>query len=233
MSGHPIENHSDAVAMTVIDEVHELVGLAVTRGRREVTDGLITPTPVVRVFGHRQQFDMRIAELFDVVDQGVGKLAIGEITIAFFGSPHPRAKMYFVNRHRGIESVFRGAAAHPIFIAPMIFVYVVDDGGCLGTALEVERVRIGLLNFESEAPPFDFEFVESLFAKTGNKYLPDTRARMKAHRVPASIPMIEIADEADALRVGRPHREVNAANAVDHPHVRAELFVVAIVRAFL
>ena len=48
----------------------------------------------------------------------------------------------------------------------------------------------------------------------------------------AAIPEIEIANDADAPRVGRPHSEMHAAHAFNLAHVRAQLFVFLIVRAF-
>ncbi len=48
----------------------------------------------------------------------------------------------------------------------------------------------------------------------------------------AAVPLIEIADDADALRVGRPDAELHAGDAVDFADVRAELVERAVMRAF-
>ncbi len=42
--------------------------------------------------------------------------------------------------------------------------------------------------------------------------------------MPAPVPAVEIADEADAPRVRRPDREMHALHAVHRHHVRAEFF---------
>src|SRR5262245_56899998 len=47
----------------------------------------------------------------------------------------------------------------------------------------------------------------------------------------APVPLIEVADHADALRVGRPHGEVHAGDVDNRPDVRAELLTGAVVRA--
>src|SRR5712692_7260970 len=232
VSRHPIQNHAYVVAMAVIDEVHELVRLTVAARRRVVADCLIAPASVVWMLGDRQQLDVRIAHLLYVFDQLVSKLTICQIAAAFFGRSHPRAEMHFVNGNRRVECVLPGALAHPGFVAPLILVNLVHDGGCLRAALEIERVRIGLSNDQAETPPLDFELVESLFSDSGNENLPEARSRMKPHWVTPAVPVIEVADDTDALRVGRPHSEVDSANAVDDSHVRTELFVVAIVSAF-
>ena len=41
----------------------------------------------------------------------------------------------------------------------------------------------------------------------------------------APVPMVEIADDADALGVRRPDGEAGAVNAVNHAELRAELVV--------
>jgi hypothetical protein len=45
------------------------------------------------------------------------------------------------------------------------------------------------------------------------------------------IPSVVIADYGDALRIGRPHREVHAAAAIHFTRMRAEFLVSAKVRA--
>src|SRR5262249_59368386 len=121
---------------------------------------------------------------------------------------------------------------HPFVVAPLILVDVVNDRGSFWTSLEIERVGIGLANDEIEPAPLDFKFVESLFGETRNEDFPDARAGMKAHWMPSAVPLIEIADDAHAFCIRRPHREVHAANSLYDSYVRAELFVISIVRSF-
>jgi hypothetical protein len=49
----------------------------------------------------------------------------------------------------------------------------------------------------------------------------------------ASIPAVEIPDDADALRVGRPDREVDPGDPVNGCAVRPELFPGAVMRPFV
>src|SRR5579883_1997068 len=46
MRWHPIHQHADAMLMTIINEVHEVLRRAVTAGRREVTSDLVSPGAV-------------------------------------------------------------------------------------------------------------------------------------------------------------------------------------------
>src|SRR3984893_1196899 len=61
VSRHPIQKHADAAAMAVIDEIHELVGLAVPAPRRTVASCLIAPASVVGMLGDGAQLDVWVA----------------------------------------------------------------------------------------------------------------------------------------------------------------------------
>src|SRR5579863_7539191 len=43
MCGGPVENHSDTISMKAVDQVAEVIGRSVARGRRVVTRGLVSP----------------------------------------------------------------------------------------------------------------------------------------------------------------------------------------------
>jgi hypothetical protein len=58
---HPVEQHADAGAVTRVDEVLEVVRVAVTAGRREEAGDLVAPRSAVGMFQHRQQLDVREA----------------------------------------------------------------------------------------------------------------------------------------------------------------------------
>src|SRR5438270_13770598 len=63
------------------------------------------------------------------------------------------------------------------------------------------------------------------FVYIGQKQFPDAAAEQTPHRIHPAIPAVEIAHDADALRVRRPDREVNAPGVADLAQVRAELVV--------
>src|SRR4051812_25077184 len=53
-----------------------------------------------------------------------------------------------------------------------------------------------------------------------------------AHWMAASVPKIEVADDADPLRVRRKHHESDAVDAIQGHGVRAEFVIEALVGAF-
>ena len=78
----------------------------------------------------------------------------------------------------------------------------------------------------------DLKFVNVAIFESWEEQLPDPRAAAHAHRVPAPVPLVEIADHADPPRVGRPDGETDAADPFDGRYVRAQLLVGAMVCAF-
>ncbi len=55
-----------------------------------------------------------------------------------------------------------------------------------------------------------------------HEQLPHAGLAAQAHRVHAPVPRVPVAGDADARRVGRPHREARAAHAVDLVGMRAQ-----------
>ena len=53
----------------------------------------------------------------------------------------------------------------------------------------------------------DLKFVFHIIGKARKEYLPNARAYALAHHVAAAVPVVEIANHADALRVRRPNRK--------------------------
>ena len=120
-------------------------------------------------------------------------------------------------------SRWRRWSARPSSVHGSLLV-VPHDRGVLGRRFEEEPVGIGL---EANVPVGipDFILVVSPFAHAGNENLPHPGSAQRAHGVAAAVPVVEIAHHADALGVGRPDRETGAGDAVDHPQLRAQLFV--------
>src|SRR5258706_11893975 len=63
MRRDPVQEDADAGLVAGIDEGLECIGRAEPAGHREVAGGLVTPGFVQRVFGYRQQLDMRVTHL--------------------------------------------------------------------------------------------------------------------------------------------------------------------------
>src|ERR1700676_4846452 len=230
--GSPVQKNADAGVVAAVDEFHEFRGRAVAASSGEIANCLIAPGTIEGMFHDGKQFDVGVAEIFDVGNELIAEFAVSEPAIVILGNATPRAEMDFVNRHGRFEPIFLGAAVDPLVVGPLVGVEVDDDRAGVGTQLRAEGVRI---RFEGEHRALranDFVLVDGAFAEFGNEEFPDSRRAASAHGIDAAIPVVEVADEADAARARGPNGEMNAADPFERFEVRAEFFVGVVVAAF-
>ena len=91
MRRHPIQDHAHAGLMKRIHEEHEILRRPVARGRRKVSADLIAPGLVKRMFGHRQQLDVREAHFVRIGGEFGGDFAVREPAVVCFRLAHPGA----------------------------------------------------------------------------------------------------------------------------------------------
>ena len=232
--GDPVEDHADAAAVQVLDEVHEVLWRAVAGTRGEVAGDLVAPGAVEGVLHDRQQLDVREAELARVVGQLRRQLAVAEVAIALLRNAPPGAEMHLVDRPGGAERVGAGAVPHPLLVVPLEAQVPHDRGGAR-RHLGAECVRIALVDPVAPVAGGDVVLVERAGTHALHQAFPDPRgipARRERRRAP--IPAVEVADDRDLGRVRSPHGEARPADrAVGGAHrVGAELLVGPDVSAF-
>ena len=90
--------------------------------------------------------------------------------------------------------------------------------------LTVESERVAL---QADLPvvSLDLEFVMCALFNSRKENFPNATAEQLAHGVHAAVPVVEITDHADALRVGGPDAEDRAFHAVHFGEMRAESLV--------
>ena len=93
-----------------------------------------------------------------------------------------------------------------------------------GAHFRAEAERVGFQRQQAAAARDDLVFVFVVGARARHEDFPIAVAA-HAHGMAAAVPEIEIADHADALRIGRPHREADASDAVERDDMGTELFV--------
>ena len=108
VANDPVEQDVDARLMRLADEVAQALRAAEAAGRRVEAERLVAPGAVEREFGERQQFDVGKAHFFDVVDEFVAELFVGEPVVVFRVAP-PRAEVDFVDADRRVYAVHRDA----------------------------------------------------------------------------------------------------------------------------
>src|SRR5690606_8655127 len=93
-------------------------------------------------------------------------------------------------------------ARQPAAVLPVVLMLVADDGSGGGWNLvrPSDRVRFQRQDFPVNAD--DLVFVELASGQARNKQLPDADTQPFAHGMAPSVPGVEIADHADAARIG-------------------------------
>jgi hypothetical protein len=121
MTRHPVEDDAQARAMAGVHEQLEVLRRPEAAGRREESEHLIAPRPGERMLHDRQQLDVREAHVLHVRNETLGKLAVGEESIAVLRHPSPRAEMDLVDRHRPPQpSVVLAPRRHPVVVQPAV-----------------------------------------------------------------------------------------------------------------
>ena len=94
----------------------------------------------------------------------------------------------------------------------------------------MERKGIGFQEGRAGARQ-NLKLVQLALAQFGHEQFPDARTRAQPHRMPPPIPAIELADDADALGIRRPHREIDSSNTRYSAGMCAQFFKYPVVVA--
>ena len=215
---HPVEDHTDAALVEVVDEVAEVVRVAEAGGGRVVAGDLVAPRAVEGVLAHGEQLDMGETALRAVLGQLVGQLAVAEDVAV--GAPAPGAEMHLVDRDGAVEQRLGRALGEPGLVSPLVGAPL-HDAGRLWRRLRRPRQWVRL----EDAPPIgadDPELVPGAGCEAGDEELPDPAASQRAHRLGTGVPPIGVAHQADPSGVGSPDREGDPADPLVLHHPRPQ-----------
>src|SRR3954471_20500541 len=93
--------------------------------------------------------------------------------------------------------------------------------------------RVSFVRFVIVKSRNDMVLVRLAGLKFGNECLPDSGLAARFHRVAVQIPVVEVANHRDRLRIRRPDCEVHAEYSVDGVTMRAQMTVKPDVAAFV
>ena len=214
---HPVHDHPDAGAVQTVDEETELIGRAEPGRGRVIGRDLVSPRTAERMLGHRQQFDVGEAMCHNVIGELLGEFAVVQ-------ARPPGPQVHLVGGHRLEHRVSRAAPRHPGVVIPVV-VRGEHPGRGVRRDLGGERHRVGPVG-DRAVGAVDPELVHAVDRKAGPEQLPHTGGPEHPHGGVVAIPAVEVADQVDALGVGRPHRERHpvhhAVGSGEGPGVRAE-----------
>ena len=198
--------------MAGVDEAREAGGLAEAARRREEPDRLVAPRRVERMLVDRQELDVREAHADHVGHQRVGELVVGEPAAVVVAPPGARGAPRRWTSARAAAPPCAARAIHsPSDHAKPAVAQTIDAVDGRSSAPKPDRV--GLERQQRALRADDLVLVDRAVAERRDEDLPDAGVHALAHRVAAAVPAVEVADDRDAPRVRRPHREVHARGA--------------------
>ena len=129
--------------------------------------------------------------------------------------------MDFVDGHGAVLPVRLRTRLEPCLVAPFEIALGKDD--CRRFRAQLEGVAVGVdLDLNAAVSVAQLELVEAAGPDAGDEQLPNPGAVAHPHRVDVPVPGVEVADDADPVRVGGPDGELHARDAVHRPRVGAE-----------
>ncbi len=156
------------------------------------------------MLSHRQHLDVGEALRQNVIGELIGQFDVAQ-------ARPPRPEMDLVGAHRFEDRVGGGAVGHPFVVVPPV---VRDEHPRAGAGRDFggEGHRIGPVG-DRPVDAVHPELVQAVDGEARPEKLPHAGGTQHPHRGVIAVPTVELADQADALGVGGPHRE---GHPVDH-----------------
>jgi hypothetical protein len=225
MRGHPVNDDAQSGRVAGTDEVAETGRVTMARGRGVKPQGLVTPRTIEGMLRYRQQFQMRESQIDHIRNQRFGQpLPVRKAAIV---RATPGGQMHLINRKRRAQFLTR---RHRLRLHGLR--QRTDDRRRGWPHLALEAVGIGLEWQQTAIAGAYFVLVAGPGRYPRQENFPDAAFPPQAHRMPTTVPGIEVADDTDALRIRRPDGKNGTRNAVDLTQMRPEAFEGAQVRAF-
>ena len=235
----PVQDDPDARLVAGVDEVLELLGLAIAGGGGKVARDLVAPRAVEGVLHHGQDLYVRVAHAPDVAHQLVRELVVSQVAAgvviavwvtvagqAVIVTP-PAAQMHLEDVERGLHHVALGTLGQVARVFPRVAREVGRARGRPRGALRVERVGVGLVQ-EVAIPGLHHVLVQVTRAHARDEARPDATVLGAGKVIFLDVPVVEVADDTHAPDVRRPHGKLVACDAIRRGRVRAQLLVAAI-----
>ena len=163
------------------------------------------------MLGQRKKLDVGKAHGGDEGYECVDVFGVGQ-QLALIGAT-PRAQVHFVDRDGCVPAVSFASLGHPLVVGPLVVQVCEYRRGARG-GLCLKGHRVGLFDDRS-ARTRDEVLVLAALTNAGNESIPYAARSDRSKRLARMSPPVEVADEADGLRVGCPHRKAGPANSVD------------------
>ena len=223
MCRYPVKDHADSRLMQFIHEEHKVLRCTVSGGRGIITDHLIAPGSIQRMFHNRHQFHMGVSHFFYIVNDLRSDLTIVRIILSLVRR-HKTSQIHFIHTDRSISALVAFPFFQEFAVIPRKISQVSDDGSCLRSLLRGVAVRVC---FQISQSTFDLQFIfiaVSCFC-AGNEQFENTGISQASHLVDPSVPSVEIPHYTDAHGVRCPDGKIGSTLSVQFHGMCAQFFI--------
>ncbi len=158
--------------MQVVNQGHEVLGVAVASRRRKKPRRLIAPGTIEGVFHERKKLDVSETATSDVLNEWSRDFAIAKESIGIGGITAPATQVHFIHRHRRVEGDVSPTLAHPLVVAPFVTQIPHHRARARGRFSALCE-RVGLFQWRAIVGGDDI-FIDVAEFALGNHSLPDT-----------------------------------------------------------
>ena len=144
MRRYPVQDHTDAIPVQIIDHIGKILRCPVTGSRRIISGYLIPPGSVKRVLRNPHQLHMGIPHLLHIIRNRMSKFTIGiKSLILCARMTHPGAHMYLIDRQRILFLIPLFALFQPLLVRPLQIRNIGHTRSCPRTKFCIigERIR--------------------------------------------------------------------------------------------
>jgi len=130
----------------------------------------------------------------------------------------PGTHVQLIDRQRCSSLLLLDSRLHPFVVLPVHLQGLGNLRSRVGRQLSGQRHGVGLERQDPIGAEY-FVLVGRTRLQTWDKDLPHAGRMAQAHRMPATVPDIEVAHHRDPPRIRRPHGEAHTLNAIDAGHL--------------
>ena len=231
MRRYPVQDHTDAIPVQIIDHIGKILRCPVTGSRRIISGYLIPPGSVKRVLRNPHQLHMGIPHLLHIIRNRMSKFTIGiKSLILCARMTHPGAHMYLIDRQRILLLIPLFPLLQPLLVRPLQIRNIGHSGSRTRTPLRIICKRIRLKN------PFsclclDTEFIQIPFLRSRHKTSVDPKRLLTMHLIRPKIPCVKFTYNGHSRCMRRPYCKIDTFLLLLHGLVCSHLAEDLIVRA--
>ena len=230
MCRYPVNDDSDPLCMHVIHKSHEVLGISIAGGRCIVAGHLISPGGVIRMLHNGHQFHVVIPHALHIFGHGKGDLLVIE-KLSSILRPLPGAHMNLIDVHGLFVCCLLVSCSHPVFILPCIM--QLRYAGCIGRPyFRSKCIRIAL-HKDLTGLGTDLVFIDLPQKISGDKEFKDAGIIKLSHGITTSVPVIEISDNRNSFRIGRPYGKKRSLHAIHCHGMCTQLLVDPVMLTFI